>query len=46
MNREQKIKFCQDSAEEFGIAIAKPFEEMTAEELEKEYEWYDYLWDK
>lgn len=45
MTREEKVKFCYECAEEFGIA-EKPFEELTDEQLDKEVEWFDYLWTK
>lgn len=47
LNREEKIKFCIESAQTFGEE--KRIEEipkMTDEALAKLVDWYDYLWDK
>lgn len=45
ISREDKIKFCRESAEEFGIEPL-PFEGLTNEQLDKQVEWFDYLWEK
>jgi hypothetical protein len=46
MTREEKEKFFYESAKEFGIEVGNLFETLTDEELEKECEWFDYLWTK
>jgi hypothetical protein len=48
LTREEKIKFLIDSIWHIEGATVGPayFESYTDEELEKEVNWYDYLWGK
>jgi hypothetical protein len=45
MTKEEKVKFCIESAEEFG-EDQKDWEGMSDFDLAKAVEWFDYLWEK
>lgn len=45
--REDKIKFCMESAEQFGEPNERSrFVHLSEEELDKCVVWFDYLWEK
>jgi hypothetical protein len=47
MTRDEKIKFCIESAELFGEpSEISRFVHLSEEELNECCEWFDYLWDK
>lgn len=48
MTRAEKIQFCVDSVYELeGERVPHEyFEKLNDEELDKEVEWFDYLWEK
>lgn len=45
ITRAEAIKYCEESAEEFGIE-KKDYSSMATLQLLKEVEWFDHLWDK
>ena len=47
MIREEKIKFCIESAEQFGESSERSrFIYLSEDELNECVEWFDYLWTK
>lgn len=46
MTREEKIKFCRESALELMDVEVDHWGELTDEQLDEQVEWFDYLWTK
>jgi len=45
LTKEEKVKFCKESAEQFGEPDLD-WDEMNDEQLNKCVAWFDYLWEK
>lgn len=46
MTREEKIKFCKESELEFCDVVSEGWDKLDDEQLDKEVEWFDNLWNK